>query len=369
MIYYGDEGALNAPSLANGPNGPEDDPYNRAPYPWADESGNPNVYGPADGSVIGYYTALAHLRKQHPSLRTGSFETLLTGDTTPSGTDNMTYAFARVGGGEKAVVALNNGGSNNTASIPVAAYFADGTQLQDALSGTTYTTSGGNVNITLAARSAVVLFPFPAVVDTTPPVASINVDPPANGNGWNNSAVIVTLSATDSSSGVKELRYWLDNGSVTVVPGSSTGITFSTECTPTTISLRAIDNAGNISTLASQVVRVDTIKPTIAGVSATPSVLKPPNHRLVNVAVNYNVTDSCDPSPNCELSVTSNEPVNTADDGNTSPDWEIVDPHHVLLRAERSGTGTGRVYAITITCTDRAGNSLSKTLTVKVPLK
>jgi len=44
MIYYGDEAGMNAPSLANGANGPEDDPYNRAPYPWADESGNANMF-------------------------------------------------------------------------------------------------------------------------------------------------------------------------------------------------------------------------------------------------------------------------------------------------------------------------------------
>ena len=45
------------------------------------------------------------------------------------------------------------------------------------------------------------------------------------------------------------------------------------------------------------------------------------------------------------------------DDGNTAPDWEIVDSHHVRLRAERSGRGNGRVYTITITCTDGSGNS------------
>ena len=34
MVYYGDEVALDSPSLANHvTNGPEDDPYNRAPYP------------------------------------------------------------------------------------------------------------------------------------------------------------------------------------------------------------------------------------------------------------------------------------------------------------------------------------------------
>ena len=149
MIYYGDEAAINAPSLANGTNGPEDDPYNRAPYPWADESGDTSVYGPADSAVLSYYSQLAHLRQQHAALRTGSFETLLTGDTSASTSDNSSYAFARVGGGETAIVALNNGSGSNTASIPVSAYVADGAQLQDALSGTIYIVSGGNVSVCL----------------------------------------------------------------------------------------------------------------------------------------------------------------------------------------------------------------------------
>jgi hypothetical protein len=36
------------------------------------------------------------------------------------------------------------------------------------------------------------------------------------------------------------------------------------------------------------------------------------------------------------------------------------------LRAERSGTGSGRVYTITVQCTDAAGNSTTKTVTVTV---
>ncbi|MDB5084956.1 MAG: hypothetical protein JWN30_1842, partial [Bacilli bacterium] len=37
------------------------------------------------------------------------------------------------------------------------------------------------------------------------------------------------------------------------------------------------------------------------------------------------------------------------------------------LRANRLGDGTGRVYTITYTVTDYAGNSTSKTVTVTVP--
>src|SRR5689334_6007828 len=38
----------------------------------------------------------------------------------------------------------------------------------------------------------------------------------------------------------------------------------------------------------------------------------------------------------CALSVSSNEPTDGPGDGHTAPDWEVVDAHHVLLRAERA---------------------------------
>ena len=367
MVYYGDEAAINAPSLASGPNGPEDDPYNRAPYPWADEAGDQSAYGPADQSVVNYYRTLAHMRKQHAALRTGSFETLLTGDTTPSATDDNTYAFARTGNGETAVVALNNGTGANTASVPVAAYFADGTELRDALSGATYTVGGGGVTLSLAARSGAVLFDADnAAVDTTAPAASATAAPPANAEGWHSSApVTVNLAGTDDASGVRELRYWVGNGPVTVVAGDAASVLVGTEGT-TTVSVRAIDNAGNASPVASVTVRLDLTPPAVGAVSADPSVLTPANHKLRDVTVSYTATDNFGPAA-CTLTVTSNEPVDGADDGDTAPDWEVLDAHHVRLRAERSGAGAGRVYTVTVTCADAAGNTSSRAATVTVP--
>jgi 6-phosphogluconolactonase len=106
--------------------------------------------------------------------------------------------------------------------------------------------------------------------------------------------------------------------------------------------------------------------PTISDVSATPNVLWPPNHKFVDVTIGYSVTDPC---PNtCVLTVASSEPVNGTGDGNTSPDWQVIDSHHVSLRAERSGPGEGRVYTITITCTNATNHlSSTKTVTVLVP--
>jgi cyclomaltodextrinase / maltogenic alpha-amylase / neopullulanase len=101
MVYYGDEVAVNPPSLSSSGNGPIGDPYTRPPYPWTDQPGDPTIYGPPDTSVESYYTTLAHLRKQFPVLRDGSFVTLLTGDTQQSSTAANTYAYARVKGRER----------------------------------------------------------------------------------------------------------------------------------------------------------------------------------------------------------------------------------------------------------------------------
>ncbi len=53
--------------------------------------------------------------------------------------------------------------------------------------------------------------------------------------------------------------------------------------------------------------------------------------------------------------------------GHTSTDWKITGDHTLTLRAERSGTGNGRVYTITIQATDVSGNTAQKTVTVSVP--
>ena len=106
--------------------------------------------------------------------------------------------------------------------------------------------------------------------------------------------------------------------------------------------------------------------PLISGERATPAVLSPPNHKMLNVAVGYAVTDSWGPVTT-RLSVASDDPDDATGDGHTAPDWEIVNDRLVRLRAERSGQGTARVYTITITATDSAGQSSSRQVLVTVP--
>lgn len=368
MVYYGDEVAVNSPSLANSNNGPIGDPYTRPPYPWPDQPGDPTIYGPPDTSVESYYTTLAHLRKQYPVLRNGSFVSLLTGDTQQSNTAPSTYAFARANGSDVAVVAMNNGSSSNSASIPVNGLFPDGTQLQDAISGANYSVSGGNVAITLAADTGVVLLPSPVNVDLVPPIASITTTPSANGHGWiNSSPVTVNLSATDSGSGVEQLRYWINNGPVTVSAGSSASTQISGQGT-NSANLRALDNAGNISSLVSLAVKVDLTPPAVS-VFANPSSLWPPNGKMVPVTISGTITDSLSGVDTSSAAfavvdeygqVQPSGPISLGSGGSYS--------FTVLLQASRNGNDKdGRKYTITVSAKDLAGNLGSAATIVTVP--
>jgi len=99
------------------------------------------------------------------------------------------------------------------------------------------------------------------------------------------------------------------------------------------------------------------------------TVLTPPNHRMVTVDASWVATDGGSGVASVELvSVTSNEPDNGDDDGNTTDDIVIVDNDTFELRAERSGSGTGRVYTITYVATDHCGNTTTATAEVYVPL-
>jgi putative hemolysin len=128
----------------------------------------------------------------------------------------------------------------------------------------------------------------------------------------------------------------------------------------------AEDECGNVATCDQVITVEDTTPPTITDIVASPNNLWPPNHKMVPISVAVTATDNCG-VPVCSITaVVSNEPVNGLGDGDTAPDWEIDGDLTVKLRAERSGTGSGRVYTITGTCDDGCGNNSSGTVDVTV---
>lgn len=136
---------------------------------------------------------------------------------------------------------------------------------------------------------------------------------------------------------------------------------FNNDCRPDVAVLNAGD--GSLSIMLNTAPRPPL---QIVGVELSRSVLWPPNHKLVDITVDYSTINDCG-SATCRLSVTSNEPVEGTGGGDAAPDWEIIDEHQLRLRAERAGNGSGRVYTITITCTDGSGGSATRTVTVTVP--
>jgi hypothetical protein len=107
--------------------------------------------------------------------------------------------------------------------------------------------------------------------------------------------------------------------------------------------------------------------PTIQSLTVSPNTLWPPNHNMVPVTLTVAATDSCGIASEKIVSVTSNEPSDGLGDGDTSPDWNITGDVGRQLRAERSGTGNGRIYTITVGVTDMSGNTTRRSVEVAVP--
>ena len=104
----------------------------------------------------------------------------------------------------------------------------------------------------------------------------------------------------------------------------------------------------------------DTTAPSL-DISLAPDQLWPPNHKMVTIAALVVLSDVCDPDPTVELvSISSDEPDNGLGDGDRPHDIQDAevgtDDRSFSLRSERSGTGDGRIYAITYEATDDSDN-------------
>jgi hypothetical protein len=158
-----------------------------------------------------------------------------------------------------------------------------------------------------------------------------------------------------------------DNCSV-VVSHASDAVSNSTCANRFTLTrtYKATDGSGNTAA-RSQVITVnDNVAPQITGLSTSKQILAPPNHKMQDITVNYNVIDNCNSSPNHSFNVVSSEPVNGTGDGDTAPDWEIINDHSIKLRAERAASGDGRIYTIIITANDGCNATVTSTAQVVV---
>lgn len=110
--------------------------------------------------------------------------------------------------------------------------------------------------------------------------------------------------------------------------------------------------------------------PDCSGVTLDVTRLWPPNHKLRWVeASGATDPDIGDSVTLVVTGVTQDEPVDGVADGATAPDAVLTTPasSRVQVRAERQGTGDGRVYRIALTATDTFGATCSVVRSVGVP--
>ena len=133
-------------------------------------------------------------------------------------------------------------------------------------------TAQNNAGLSSAATS------FTAQVDSAAPTSSVTCNTAACSAGWyTTSPVSIAITGSDAAAGVERIVYTTDgsaptiNGSDTVtngteVAGSSATFNISTLGT-TTVKWIAEDNVGNISSVSSQTVKLDTTAPTAPSLS------------------------------------------------------------------------------------------------------
>jgi len=200
-------------------------------------------------------------------------------------------------------------------------------------------------------------------VDIIPPVTTAQLSPAPNATGWNNSDTQVTLSAVDNNGGlgVKNITYSASGAQsipTTTVSGNSAIFSITAEG-QTTITFFAADNANNVETAKNVTLNIDKTKPNV-NITATPSTLWPPNHTMVKVTVNGSASDQLSGIAATSFKVTDEY-------GKVEPTISKFGDV-IQLEAWRNGDDSnGRIYTISVTATDKAGNQATASTTVICP--
>lgn len=165
-------------------------------------------------------------------------------------------------------------------------------------------------------------------------------------NGWYTSNVTVQASGFDSVSGI----------------ATCTTTTLTTDTAGRNVAGSCKNNAGLTASAPIIVIKIDKTAPAVS-LSVSPDTLWPPNNQLIDVHAAVAVTDALSGSAGFFLtSVTSSDP---GDDDILAFGVGAADVDG-LLRAQRSGAGAGRIYTLTYTGADMAGNTATRSATVDV---
>ena len=202
------------------------------------------------------------------------------------------------------------------------------------------------------------------VTSNRPPVADAGADRTVAANAGCQAQVALDASGSSDPDGDPLTYAW--SGPFGTASGVSPTVTL--PLGNSTITLTVDDGNGGSDSASVDITVADMTPPAITSLAAIPALLWPPDHKMRPVALAVVATDNCDAAVVCRVgSVSSNEPENGLGDGDTAPDFEVTGAFATLLRAERAGNGSGRIYSVEMVCRDFSGNSSGARTAVTVP--
>ena len=216
------------------------------------------------------------------------------------------------------------------------------------------------------------VYVFEEDVEAQPPVADAGADSVTECASPDGAAVLLDGSGSTDPGG-SIIRYeWFEDFGLPSETFLGEGVTLEATLPlgAHAITLR-VTNAAGLDDLDEVVATVVDTTPPEMSIAAHPSVLWPPNHRLVPITAVVHATDACG-APRIVLeSIRSSEPDDAPGSGHTAPDIRGAQigeaDFEFLLRAERAGPESGRVYTITYSAADASGNEASADAAVRVP--
>lgn len=273
--------------------------------------------------------------------------------STPGGVETATITFNRLAttGGQTVpafLIKRYSTASGGTASATFTCTPATGSPVSCTESavpaGTWYytdtpTVAGSNWVGAESARSAAV------TTDTTAPTVTYAQDPAKNINGYNNTAVTVTLTATDEigGSGVARISYKVDSAATVQVNAASATFPVSGDGTHT-VAFTATDHAGNTSATQTQTILIDSTPPGTPAITSKPTSINAANKTSITIA------GTAEAGSSVTLALTDGVPAHTITTSApaTGGNWSCgLNP---------SGLNDGTL-SVSVTATDLAGNT------------
>lgn len=220
------------------------------------------------------------------------------------------------------------------------------------------------------------------------PVADAGDDVTVECAGPSGTSVTLDGSGSNDPDGQSLVYAWTATPAVAFDDASSVTPAATFPHGTTVARLAVSDGAGGTGDDTVTVRVVDTVPPAVT-ITAAPTSIWPPNHKMVRVAASIEASDACGPVTLVSVTASSSEPDDASGggDGNTSGDTDGADGYTapvdvtssfawsaaaaqfvgvVQLRAERAGGGAGRTYTLRVTVADAHGNQTQSSCAVVV---